>query len=92
MALIHGVQKLRKNEYKVFGRRDELQEPKLKFRIHLLDLTSEDKKTMKLNPKHIPKPIVSDHRSGEFHLPLGLRIVFEFNFVRSLVRQLTILC
>ena len=57
-----------------------------------MDLTSDDKQTMKFNPKHIPKPTVSDQRSGEFNLPLGLRIVFEFNFVTLLVRQLTILC
>ena len=88
MVLIHGVQKLRKNEYKVIGRRDELQEPKLKFRIHLMDLTSDDKKTMKLNPKHIPKPAVSDQRSGEFHLPLSLRIVYESDFSKLVVRQL----
>ncbi|KAH9991344.1 hypothetical protein BJV77DRAFT_1068323 [Russula vinacea] len=79
VVLINEVQRLKKNhssgEYKVTGRRDELQEPKLKFRVHLMDLTSDDKQTMKFNPKHIPKPTVSDQRSGEFHLPLGLRIV-----------------
>ena len=57
-----------------------------------MDLTSDDKQTMKFNPKHIPKPTVSDQRSGEFHLPLGLRIVYEFNFVKLLERQLMLFC
>ena len=58
---------------------------KLKFRK---DLTSDDKKTMKFNPEHIPKPIVSDQRSCKSHLPLCLRVVYEVNFVKLLVRQL----
>ena len=41
-----------------------------------MDLTSDDKQNT--NPKHLPKPAVSDQRSGEFHLPLGLRIVYVF--------------
>ncbi|KAH9991338.1 hypothetical protein BJV77DRAFT_1007857 [Russula vinacea] len=47
---------------------------KLKFRK---DLTSDDKKTMKFNPEHIPKPIVSDQRSCKSHLPLCLRVVLH---------------
>jgi hypothetical protein len=66
-------------EYKVTGRRTEPQEPKLRFRVHHVDLTSDDKERMKLNPKHLPNPIVSDQRSDEFHLPLGLRIVYGSN-------------
>jgi hypothetical protein len=53
-----------------------------------MDLTGD----AKFNPKHIPKPAdgaaVSDQCSGEFHLPLGLRIVYESNFVKLLVRRL----
>ncbi len=65
-------------EYKVTGRRTELEESKLRFRVHHMDLSSDDKEGMKLNPKHLPNPTVSgDRRSDEFHLPLGLRIVYD---------------
>jgi hypothetical protein len=47
-----------------------------------MDLTSDDKQVMKFNTKHLPKPAVCDQRSGEFHLPLGLRIVYDSNFVK----------
>jgi hypothetical protein len=77
-------------EYHVTGRRDELQEPRLKFRVNLMDLTSDDKQLMKFNPKHFPRPAINDQRSASFHLALGIRIVYEPNSVKSLVRRLTI--
>jgi hypothetical protein len=49
-----------------------------------MDLTSDDKERMKLNPKHIPNPSVSDRRSNEFHLPLGPRVVYGFSSSRLL--------
>ena len=75
--------------YKVTGRRTEPQEPKLRFRVHHVDLTSDDKEGIKLNPKHLPNPIVSDQRSDEFHLPLGLRIVYGPSPARLLACMLT---
>ena len=56
-----------------------------------MDLTSDDKHNMQLNPKHVPNPVVGDRRSGVFHLPLGHRIVYVPDFVNSPlpVRQLT---
>ena len=62
-------------EYKVTGRRTKLEEPKIRFRVHHMDLTGDDKERMKLNREHIPNPIINDRRSNEFYLPLGLRIV-----------------
>ena len=76
-------------DYKVTGRIDVLEEPKLEFRVYLVDLAGDDKRNMQLNPKHVPNPVVSDRRSGVFHLPLGLRIVYASNFVKLLVRQFT---
>jgi len=71
--------------YKVTGRRTKLEEPKLRFRVHHMDLTGGDKERMKLNPKYIPNPIVSgDRRSNEFHLPLDLRVVYGFYPARLL--------
>jgi hypothetical protein len=54
-----------------------------------MDLTSDDKERMKLNPKHLPNPIVSDRRSDEFHLPLGLRVVYASSPSRLLACVLT---
>ena len=71
------------------SRTEVLEEPNLEFRVHFMDLTSDDRHNMQLNSKHIPNPVVSDRRSGVFHLPLGHRIVFVSNFVNLLVRQLT---
>jgi hypothetical protein len=76
-------------EYKVTGRRTELEEPKLRFRVHHVDLTSDDKERMKLNPKHLPNPSVSDRRSDEFHLPLGPRVVYGSSPSRLLACVLT---
>jgi len=67
-------------DYKVTGRIDVLEEPKLEFRVYLLDLAGDDRRNMQLNPKHVPNPVVSDRRSGVFHLPLS-RIVYASNFV-----------
>ena len=52
-----------------------------------MDLTSDDRQIMKFNPNHLPKPAISDQRSGNFHLPLGVRVMYEFNSVKLLVRQ-----
>ena len=78
-------------EYKVRGRRDSLEEPKLEFRVHLMDLSSDDKNKMQLNHSHIPDPAVGDQRSHVFYLPIGLRIVYVSDFVRVLVLHLNIL-
>jgi hypothetical protein len=73
-------------DYKVTGRIVELEEPKLEFRVYPMDLAGDDRRNMQLNPKHVPNPVVSDKRSGGFHLPLGLRIVYAAsNFVKLLV-------
>ena len=76
-------------EYRVTGRIDVLEEPKLEFRVYLMDLTGDDNRNMQLHTKHVPNPVVSDRRAGVFHVPLGLRIVYASEFVKLLVRQLT---
>lgn len=76
-------------DYKVTGRRTELEDPKLRFRVYHMNLTSEDRERMKFNPKHSLNPIVSDGRSNEFHLPLGLRVVYGSSPVRLLACVLT---
>ena len=52
-----------------------------------MDLTSDDRQIMKFNPNHLPKPAINDQRSSYFHLPLGVRVVYEFNSVTLIVRR-----
>ncbi|KAI0290685.1 hypothetical protein BC826DRAFT_1176746, partial [Russula brevipes] len=81
VAHIDGVHRRRKGfgspEYGVTGYKKALEEPKLAFRLHLMDITRDDRHNMKLNPRHLPNPVVSNPRSGLFHLPLGLKIIFH---------------
>jgi hypothetical protein len=76
-------------EYEVTGHRTELEEPKLRFQVHHMDLMSDDKERMKLNPKDLPNPSVSNRRSDKFHLPLGPHVVYGFSPSRLLACVLT---
>jgi hypothetical protein len=69
-------------EYTISGHREVLEEPKLEFRVHIIDLTSDDRQSIQFNPKHIPHPATNDRRSSVFHLPIGPRIVYEYYFLR----------
>jgi hypothetical protein len=74
--------------YRVTGHIDELDDPKLKFRVYLMDLTREDNQKMQFDSKHIPNPVVGDQRSAVFHLQLGLQIVYVSYLVKLLVCRL----
>ncbi|KAI0294252.1 hypothetical protein B0F90DRAFT_1670558 [Multifurca ochricompacta] len=50
-------------EYKITGRREAPEEPKLEFLVHPMNLSSEDKHFMQSDPKYIPNPTVNDRRS-----------------------------
>ena len=81
-------------DFKVIGRTEVLEEPNLEFRVHLMDLTSDDKHNMQSNPKHIPNFVVSNRLSGVFHLPIDYSIVYVSHSyicwsVNSLVGSLT---
>ncbi|KAH9965565.1 hypothetical protein BGW80DRAFT_1345251 [Lactifluus volemus] len=64
-------------EYKIIGGIEAPEEHKLEFRVHIVDLTSDDKDSMQIKSKHIPNPIMSYRRSAVFHLPIGPRIVLS---------------
>jgi hypothetical protein len=49
-----------------------------------MDLKSDDKHNMQLDPKHVPVPIVNGRRHSMFRLPVSLRIVCVSNFVNCL--------
>jgi hypothetical protein len=38
---------------------------------------------MRLDPMHLPSPVVSDRRSDKFHLPLDLHVVYDLISVNS---------
>ena len=53
-----------------------------------MDLTSDDRQIMKFNSNHLPKPAISDQRSDNFYLPLGVRVVYESHSAKLPHRQL----
>ncbi|KAH9022040.1 hypothetical protein EDB84DRAFT_1678539 [Lactarius hengduanensis] len=60
--------------------REALEEPKLEFWVHLMDLSSGDKHNMQMNRKHIPCPTVNTKLSSRFNIPIGLDIAYESSF------------
>jgi hypothetical protein len=67
------------------------QGPKLEIRVHLMDLTSDDRENMQLEAKYLPNPIVKDRHSSVFHVPVGMDIAYESDLVTSSVPYLTFL-
>ncbi|KAF7978535.1 hypothetical protein HWV62_45432 [Athelia sp. TMB] len=55
--------------YQLFGTHETLQEPVIEHKIHLLDLTTEDKHNMQLDQMFIPSP--QDKFSHSFSLPIS---------------------
>ena len=75
----------------VTGRQETLQGPRLEYWVYPMDLTSDDKQNMQLDPRHIPLPAVNNRLSSVFHLPIGMHIAYDPNFVTSLVPYLMVL-
>ncbi|KAI0297433.1 hypothetical protein BC826DRAFT_1096771, partial [Russula brevipes] len=63
-------------EYVITGRRQVVQESKLEICVHLMDLTSDDKHNMQLDPNYIPSPAVNDRLSSHFFIPVTTNIAF----------------
>ncbi len=49
-----------------------------------MDLTSDDKNNMQLDPKYIPRPITNDRLSSSFCIPIGMDIVYASNLIYTL--------
>jgi hypothetical protein len=64
-------------EYVIAGRRQVIEEAKLEFCVHLMDLTSDDKHSMQLNPDYVPSPTVNERLSSRFHIPMFMNIAYE---------------
>jgi hypothetical protein len=63
---------------KIAGRLEVLEmdkESQLKLWIHPMDLTSDDKHNMQLDPQHIPTPAIDDRLSSSFLLQTSLELV-----------------
>ncbi|KAI0280129.1 hypothetical protein BGY98DRAFT_965783 [Russula aff. rugulosa BPL654] len=64
-------------EYLFTGHREATQAPRLRLKVHLMDLTSDDKHNMQLDPKYIPRPITNDRLSPSFCIPIDMDIAFH---------------
>lgn len=68
-------------DYWITGRRETLKDQELEFRVHLMNLLSDDKHKMQLDAKYIPGPIVDDRFSSRFHIPMTMDIAYESDSV-----------
>jgi len=64
------------SEYVIAGRRQAIEDAKLEFCVHLMDITSDDKHNMQLNPDYIPSPAVNERLSSKFSIPISMNIVY----------------
>jgi hypothetical protein len=42
-----------------------------------MDLTSDDRHSMQMNPDYIPSPAVNERLSSSFHVPISMNIAYE---------------
>ncbi|KAH8986573.1 hypothetical protein EDB86DRAFT_2954862 [Lactarius hatsudake] len=62
--------------YKLTGRLEEPQLPKIRLCVHPMDLTNDDRHNMQLVAGYIPTPTIVDRFSSSFYLPLWAEIAF----------------
>ncbi|KAI9443933.1 hypothetical protein H4582DRAFT_2125919, partial [Lactarius indigo] len=65
--------------FKLTGRREEPEEhrmPEIKLWVHLMELTSDDRHNMQMDPKHIPTLTINDRLSSSFHVPHWAELIF----------------
>ncbi|KAH9027877.1 hypothetical protein EDB85DRAFT_1892774 [Lactarius pseudohatsudake] len=61
----------RRLDYRVSGRWEMPkmhQVPQIELRVHPMDLTSDDRHNMQLDPKHVPTPTINDRLTSSFRL------------------------
>ncbi|KAI9443823.1 hypothetical protein H4582DRAFT_1807697 [Lactarius indigo] len=63
-------------DYRLTGRREELQPPQIRLLVHPMELTSDDRHNMQLDPTYIPTPKIDDRLSSSFHLPPWAELAF----------------
>ncbi|KAH9005432.1 hypothetical protein EDB86DRAFT_2825090 [Lactarius hatsudake] len=65
--------------FKLTGRREEPemhQMPEIKLWVHLMELTSEDRNNMQMDPKHIPTLTINDRLSSSFQVLPWAELIF----------------
>ncbi|KAH9023070.1 hypothetical protein EDB83DRAFT_1992544 [Lactarius deliciosus] len=62
--------------YKLTGRLEEPQLPKIRLCVHPVDLTNDDRHNIQLVAGYIPTPTIVDRFSSSFYLPLWAEIAF----------------
>ncbi|KAH8979281.1 hypothetical protein EDB92DRAFT_1980226 [Lactarius akahatsu] len=65
--------------FKLTGRREEPEVhrmPEIKLWVHLMELTSEDRHNMQMDPKHIPTPTINDRLSSSFQVSPLAELIF----------------
>jgi hypothetical protein len=70
------------SEYVITGRRQAIEDAKLEFCVHLMDITSDDKHNMQLDPNYIPSPAVNKRLSSKFFIPVSMNIAYESVLLR----------
>ena len=53
------------------------QVPQIECRVHLIDLTSDDRHNMQLNSKYVPTPTINDRLSSSFRLSTSVEPTYE---------------
>ena len=76
-----------RSEYIVTGRQETLQRPLIQFWIHPMNLTADDRHSMKLDSEHIPSPTVNDRLSSTFLLPVGVDIAYGIDIMLTFSRN-----
>src|SRR6266849_1774071 len=57
-----------------------------------MDLTSDDRHNMQLDPEYIPRPITNDRVSPSFCIPIDMDIAYASNLICALSSNLRALC
>src|SRR5258708_31277645 len=51
--------------------------PQIKYWVHLMDLTSDDRHNTQLDQKYVPTPIINNRQSSSFRLSTSMEPAYE---------------
>ncbi|KAI9443796.1 hypothetical protein H4582DRAFT_2125845, partial [Lactarius indigo] len=69
----------------------KLQLPQIRLLAHPMELTSDDRHNMQLDPTYIPTPKIDDRFSSSFHLPPWAELAYELTLFYQLLENTNIL-
>ena len=73
----------------VTGRVEVLQGPRVEYWVFPMDLPSDDKHNMQLDPKYIPQPVVNNRLASAFHVPIEMNTAYDTSSIIPLALCLT---